>query len=571
MSTREPQLYKGNIFKAPLPFHPVLETCSDFFARHAKLIECPAEFYSELQMRDSTTLRIAFVGEFNSGKSSLINLICSQPILPTGRFPETGVVCRIAGGPAHVVNARSGDCWRRIGERADDIRAVISLTKNGRRVDTTNIPDEILITSPKLPTPPGVFLVDTPGFNDSPEMTARAVSAAADADLVVWIFSSRQFLSTVERAVLEELVARRGRAGLHFIVNIFLEGEDAASLDRDWRARHAEDLPAQIEKLETVKHGLGLSALPLLSISAKAATEIDAKQYGAVALREQILRTVECEGRILINSRRFAATRSALGLLRAQLEQAARTEKEKYDTAQRRWLAFERQRERVDGFERTLKQLVGHAVEQYVNDTASIGDEVAARVTVSDLARDSTYENALKAAFAGAAQRAAKRLAKDIENARLRYEVELQQAAKHRDIEARLAAKLPSIEIPNNSVLGAVAVGAAGGAGVGTIVPVVGTLAGGIIGAVAGLVGGANQAMMLNVSQTQANIKTAARTARDAVRSQISQTTDAITGLYKARKPPQPRRPSPKAYNSVQRDIDEAARLMAALDGGCRH
>ena len=41
-------------------------------------------------------IRIAFIGEFNHGKSSIINSLCGQAILPSGMTPTTQIDTDIA-------------------------------------------------------------------------------------------------------------------------------------------------------------------------------------------------------------------------------------------------------------------------------------------------------------------------------------------------------------------------------------------------------------------------------------------------------------------------------------------
>ena len=47
--------------------------------------------YKYLSQRHNPLVRIAFIGEFNHGKSSLINGIIGQRVLPTGMTPTTQV------------------------------------------------------------------------------------------------------------------------------------------------------------------------------------------------------------------------------------------------------------------------------------------------------------------------------------------------------------------------------------------------------------------------------------------------------------------------------------------------
>jgi len=102
----------------------------------------------------------AFVGQFKRGKSTLINALVGEPILPAGVVPVTAIptVIRFGSQRAARIRTQSG-AWQEIGP--DTVEQYVSEEKNpGNKKGVSGV--EIFLPCPLLAT--GMCLVDTPGL-----------------------------------------------------------------------------------------------------------------------------------------------------------------------------------------------------------------------------------------------------------------------------------------------------------------------------------------------------------------------------------------------------------------------
>ena len=174
----------------------------------------------------ASNLRVVFGGHFSSGKSSMINMLIRQPLLPTSDYPETGVPCVISTGAADSIRVVTGSRGRSVPFGTDSIAASVSLI--GTDGDYRPAPRKVTrldITLAAGPIGPATVWVDSPGIDDTAETTARAAAVATDADLLIWVVDSRQSMSMLEQAILRDHIGAHGPASVVFIVNAFLDAD----------------------------------------------------------------------------------------------------------------------------------------------------------------------------------------------------------------------------------------------------------------------------------------------------------------------------------------------------------
>lgn len=148
------------------------------------------------------TLDVAVLGQFKSGKSSLLNALIGSDLLPIGVTPVTAVVTRLTAGPklaAHVVHLDGSVENVAIAQIADFATEALN-PLNRRRVATVDI------ATPALNSWPHLRLVDTPGLGSTfahNTLATREWLPNVAAALVV--ISADRPLSDDERALIADV------------------------------------------------------------------------------------------------------------------------------------------------------------------------------------------------------------------------------------------------------------------------------------------------------------------------------------------------------------------------------
>jgi ribosome biogenesis GTPase A len=149
-------------------------------------------------------LHVAVVGVFKRGKSTLINALLGDEILPTGVLPLTAIATEISFGGhlAHVA-------------LTDGSIQNVPIDKLGRWVTEAGNPGNVrgvVRVRVEVPAPllrDGLVLVDTPGVDSAFEHnTLTAQEAWSDADGAILVLAADTPLSAVEQQVIEAFAGR---------------------------------------------------------------------------------------------------------------------------------------------------------------------------------------------------------------------------------------------------------------------------------------------------------------------------------------------------------------------------
>jgi len=153
--------------------------------KEAKEAQIELSFTQSIQSSlNKTTFDIVFVGEFTAGKSSLINAILQQEILPTNLEPTTARITHIAYAENACIKLEFKDGSNR--ELAFDPTFLKGLIADNK-AEISNINSiYIYLNNPILKN--GIKIIDTPGTNDTDEqrvsITYRLIP---EADAVVYV------------------------------------------------------------------------------------------------------------------------------------------------------------------------------------------------------------------------------------------------------------------------------------------------------------------------------------------------------------------------------------------------
>lgn len=259
-----------------------------------------------LALRDELDrpLLLAFLGEFNAGKSTLVNAFLGADVAPTGILPTTATLNVLRGGAERLVRVVRKDGTTREGEHAA-VRALLAEAEaEGAIVDRVEItlPSELLER---------VWILDTPGSNaPNPEHEALAQEALRRADVALWVFDAGQAGKATEGKILAGIRASRR--------------EVIAVLNKVDRLK-PEELTRVMDTLVTAMPELGGQPMPLsarAALKARLTGDDDAhRASGYPALLDRLEHDVFARARPL-------KRRACAGRLFALLDDALATEPE---------------------------------------------------------------------------------------------------------------------------------------------------------------------------------------------------------------------------------------------------
>lgn len=151
------------------------------------------DLMTKLRSRQYT---VAVIGEFNRGKSSLINALLGVSVLPADVVPTTATINRVVYStePYAKLHMRSGQ-----EEKIPLAMLAGRVTKlNGEAASAAQRVKEAEIGYPTVFCQNNVAILDTPGLNESEEMNALTLESAAQADALIYTIHAQMPFSISE-------------------------------------------------------------------------------------------------------------------------------------------------------------------------------------------------------------------------------------------------------------------------------------------------------------------------------------------------------------------------------------
>jgi GTP-binding protein EngB required for normal cell division len=159
------------------------------------------------------SFRLAVVGQFNRGKSTLMNAILGAPYLPTGALPMTAVLTTVSYGSEPRASVRRAGSPYPIDVPFDRLARFVT-QQSGEREELQIVAADVQVPAEILRL--GFCFVDTPGIGSAiATNTATTEHFLPDADAVIFVTSCDAPLSEAE---LEFLAKARRHAGKLFLV-----------------------------------------------------------------------------------------------------------------------------------------------------------------------------------------------------------------------------------------------------------------------------------------------------------------------------------------------------------------
>ena len=178
---------------------------------------------------EAERFHLVVLGEFNHGKSTFVNAMLGQDVLPTGITPTTASINHVvwAEAPAAHVVLTGGERVHIEPSQLKDWVTVAGGRANEVAYVELGFPSDLLRNN--------VVLVDTPGVNDLNEQRAEVTYGYVPrADAVVFLLDAGQALKDSEREFLRSRVLEAARDRLIFVlgkVDMLSAEERTAVLD----------------------------------------------------------------------------------------------------------------------------------------------------------------------------------------------------------------------------------------------------------------------------------------------------------------------------------------------------
>lgn len=173
---------------------------------------CPCEELREKLQKE--TFNLVVVGQFKRGKTSLINALLGDNILPVSVVPLTSIVTVMTYGEAQRVKVHFND-GNVIEIRPESLQDYVTEKGNPKNVKDVN---EVVVTYPSPYLNDGVRLVDTPGVGSVYQHnTDVAYRYLPKSDAALFLLSTDQPLSRAEIDFLRDV--REYSSKIFFLLN----------------------------------------------------------------------------------------------------------------------------------------------------------------------------------------------------------------------------------------------------------------------------------------------------------------------------------------------------------------
>lgn len=167
-----------------------------------------------IERLEEECFHLVVLGEFNHGKTTFVNSLLGEAVLPMGVTPTTAVIHRIRHGSEAKAKAF----------RQDGALQPVPLPKlEDYEVQGEALADDVQHIDLSFPAPfleGGVVLVDTPGVNDLNEARAEITYGYIPrSDAVLFLLDAGQILKESERTFIEHKLLANSRDKLVFVIN----------------------------------------------------------------------------------------------------------------------------------------------------------------------------------------------------------------------------------------------------------------------------------------------------------------------------------------------------------------
>ena len=230
-------------------FYNQLCVLSDIAAQYSEGKAVSSEVRADAEEISSHLYRVAVIGEFKRGKSSLINALIGASVLPTDVIPLTAAITRLTYGTKQMIIVSYKDGHSE--EKTLDELIDYATKYDQEREKTAESVREIEVKYPSVLCKNHIEILDTPGLNDNESMSEVTLSVLGEIDAAIVVISATKPLSLTEQNLILDLIRQDGIRHLVFAVTFLDTLGDEEEKDRMLsfiRGRIQKELLGRAEK-----------------------------------------------------------------------------------------------------------------------------------------------------------------------------------------------------------------------------------------------------------------------------------------------------------------------------------
>lgn len=174
--------------------------------RHIRTLQSTA------QQLEQGTYRIVVLGEMKRGKSTLINALLGEALLPSDVNPCTALISLVRHGLERQVTLHYNNDQPPATIDFETFKTKYTISPDeARQLDTNAFPDisHVVIECPSPLLASGLEIVDTPGLNDTETRNQQVLTYLNEAQAVVFVMDAMQPITLDERRYLRNHIQSR--------------------------------------------------------------------------------------------------------------------------------------------------------------------------------------------------------------------------------------------------------------------------------------------------------------------------------------------------------------------------
>ncbi|MCI5969415.1 dynamin family protein [Helicobacter sp.] len=161
-------------FRQKTPTQKLIANCQNTLNPN----DCTLSFFENLAQQSTEPMQIAIIGQFSSGKSTFLNALLGQDILPTGITPITSKICKICYGEDYILEILYKD-GKKVLQNVEFLHKLSR--ENSKTIDHFCLYAPILFLK-------DINFLDTPGFNSqNSEDTNATLKILEQVDGIIWL------------------------------------------------------------------------------------------------------------------------------------------------------------------------------------------------------------------------------------------------------------------------------------------------------------------------------------------------------------------------------------------------